>query len=105
MREALENDEIGKRFCQLPIDFIKSVNERERLKKCISRVLDDLIIDLNAETKERAEAGKPIDYKREFKSPSAVRALVRDILPHYQKAVSRGRALSFGKEWINYGKI
>lgn len=99
LREALEDDDTGKKLCQDPSSFLKSPNGEERLKSCILRVLGDLIIDFNAEMKERTQLGKPVDYKREFKSPTSVRAIVRDIIPHYQKAVSRHRALSFGTEW------
>jgi hypothetical protein len=102
LREALEYDDVGKSFCQNPEPFIVDRDNHERLRFCISRVLEDLIIDFNAEIKDRDEAGKPFDYKREFKSPTSVKTLSRDILPHYQKAIARGRALSFGKEWEEY---
>ena len=68
---------------------------------CATRITKDIIIDLNAEVRERAEAGTPFDYKRELKSPNPVRELARSIVPQYQKAVSRGRACSFGQEWKN----
>ena len=66
---------------------------------CMSRLLNDLIIDLNAELEQREASNNPIDYKRELKSPTAVRALERMVIPPYQMAVSRGRASSFNDEW------
>lgn len=61
--------------------------------------LSDLIIDLNAEIEERETQGTPFDYKRELKSPSAVRGLASDILPMYEKTLKRGRVSSFSEEW------
>lgn len=99
LRQALELDPDGKTFCEDPRKFISQPNGRDRLCSCAARIVKDIIIDLNAEVRERAEAGKPFDYKRELKSPNPVRELARSIIPQYQKAVSRGRACSFGQEW------
>ncbi len=99
VREALESDGTGKEFCATPERFIGEEKGRERLRYCILKVSNDLIIDLNAELKERDESDNPIDYKRELKSPNPVYSLTRNILPHYQKAVARERATSFGAEW------
>lgn len=99
LRRVLESDDIGKQFCQKPESFLDSPNVKTRIRHCAARVLEDLIIDLNAELRDREEQGNPIDYKRELKSPRAVRALEKVIIPQYQKAVSRGRATSFGQEW------
>ncbi len=67
--------------------------------KVVRQVADDLIVDLNAELAEREENKEPFDHKRELKSPNAVRALRGDVLPSYQKAISRNRASSFNEEW------
>lgn len=99
LRQALELDEQGKTFCKRPDDFMVQPNSRQRLRTCVARIVEDIIIDLNAEVHERAESGNPLDYKRELKSPKAVRDLAHSIVPQYQKAVSRGRANSFGQEW------
>ena len=100
LRQAIELDEEGKAFCANPETFISQPNGRNRLRACATRIVKDIIIDLNAEMRERAEAGNPFDFKRELKSPSPVRELARSIIPQYQKAVSRGRACSFGQEWL-----
>ena len=101
LRQSLELDKDGKAFCARPEDFLLQPSGRERLRTCASRIVQDLIIDFNAEVRERAEADNPFDYKRELKSPNPVRDLARSIVPQYQKAVSRGRACSFGQEWMN----
>ena len=101
LRQALALDEDGQRFCASPDTFLTQPDARARLSMCATRITKDIIIDLNAEVRERAEAGTPFDYKRELKSPNPVRELARSIVPQYQKAVSRGRACSFGQEWKN----
>ena len=99
LREALETDDQGRKLCREPSVFLLVPNGRERLRKAIEPVLGDLVIDLNAELRDREEAGNPFDYKREFKSATSVRELGRVIIPQYQKAVQRDRAASFGTEW------
>ncbi len=101
LRQALELDDDGKAFCATPEDYLSQPRGRERLQTCAARIVQDIIIDLNAEVRERADTGNPFDYKRELKSPNPVREMARSIIPQYQKAVSRGRACSFGQEWDN----
>jgi hypothetical protein len=101
LRQALELDDEGKVFCASPQNFLAQTNGRERVRTCVTRIIKDIIIDLNAELRERVEAGNPFDYKRELKSPNPVREMARSIIPQYQKAVSRGRACAFGEEWLN----
>jgi hypothetical protein len=101
LREALDLDEGGKAFCANPEPFLTQPEGRERIQACVTRIIKDIIIDLNAEIRERADDGKPFDYKRELKSPKPVRDIARSIIPQYLKAVSRGRACSFGQEWRN----
>lgn len=98
-RLALELDDAGKEFCAIPRKYVSAPEGRARLRGAIAPVMKDLVIDLNAEVRERAEAGKPFDFKRELKSPNSVRDLGRGVIANYQKSVARGRADSFGQEW------
>lgn len=103
VRLALELDEKGKDLLTNPRKYLIAGGERSRLRDAIAPVITDLIIDLNAEVRERAEAGNPFDFKRELKSPNSVRELGRSIIANYQKSVARGRANSFGDEWEQQG--
>lgn len=103
VRLALELDDTGKECCAEPWKFLKAANGRARLRAATAPVGADLVIDLNAEVRERAEAGSPFDFKRELKSPNAVRDLGRSIISNYQKSVRRKRAISFGEEWTAGG--
>jgi len=100
-RLALELDDRGKAFCANPQKYLDVADGRARLRAAVAPVIADLVIDLNAEVRERAEAGNPFDFKRELKSPNSVRELGRSIIANYQKSVARGRANSFGQEWEN----
>jgi hypothetical protein len=104
MREALEYDKAGKDFIANPSAFIQETNGRDRLKVCMNQLIQDIIIDLNAEVRDRNSTNNPLDYKRELKSPSAIRQLTKDIIPQYLKAVSRKRATCFGTEWAESAK-
>lgn len=99
LRKALDQDNIGKQFSRSPEIFLDSKDGKKRITDCVDRVLDDLIIDLNAELRDRVDQQNPIDYKRELKSPRPVKALEKAVIPQYQKAVARGRATAFGHEW------
>lgn len=101
LRRALETDELGLKFVRRPQDFLAEPNGLARIHKCTSAVLSDLVIDLNAELAERDAASNTFDYKRELKSPTAVKGLVHAIVPSYEKAVRRGRVDSFEQEWAN----
>jgi hypothetical protein len=94
-----DQDNEGRQFVADPSQFVKTAADRTKLKTVLKRILSDLIIDFNAEIRDREAAGNPLDYKRELKSASAGRSLAKSIIPVYQKAVSRGRASSFGGEW------
>jgi hypothetical protein len=98
-RLALQIDDTGKDCCSKPRKFVIAPNGRTRLRRAVAPVITDLVIDVNAEVRERAEAGTPFDFKRELKSPNSVRDFGRSIISNYQKSVARKRATSFGQEW------
>ena len=100
LRMALETDEMGIAFCREPSQFISEPNGAARLRASFTRVLDDLVVDLNAEVEERESGDKPFDYKRKLKSPQSVRSLRKGIIPSYLKGVARQRASGFGQEWV-----
>ena len=99
LRMALDSDAVGQRFCEDPTEFLTDLDWDGRLQRCFSRVLTDLVIDLNAEVADRGADGEPFDYKRELKSPQSVRGLQQSIISMYKKAVDRDRATGFGAEW------
>lgn len=98
VKQAMQLDQLGKDFCRDPGRFVRE-RDFDSVVKVVGQIVGDLIVDLNAEIAERQEAGNPFDHKRELKSPNAVRALQKNVLPSYHKALSRKRASSFTEEW------
>lgn len=101
LRQVLDQDELGQKLVRDPEPFVATEDDEAKLARCIQTIMDDLIIDLNAELKEREELDEAFDYKREFKSPNPVRQLATNIISPYQKAVARSRATSFSEEWLS----
>ncbi|MEA9589632.1 AIPR family protein [Xanthomonas sp. WHRI 10064A] len=97
LRQALEVDAEGKQFCRNPEAIAKEIGF-DNLFLLAQKITADLVIDLNAEIKDRSNSDHPFDYKRELKSLTAVRALAREIIPSYEKAIKRDRATSFKAE-------
>jgi hypothetical protein len=99
LRQALATEPAGIEFIKDPGSFLAEKDGLKRVRRCCELVLGDLVVDLNAELKEREDANNPIDFKRELKSPTAVRQLAQQVVPLYEKAVKRGRVKSFTAEW------
>jgi hypothetical protein len=68
LRQALEFDEEGRGFCASPDAFLTQANARASIRTCATIIVEDIIIDLNAEVRERAEAGTPFNYKRDSRA-------------------------------------
>ncbi|NQT71978.1 MAG: AIPR family protein [Chloroflexi bacterium] len=96
LREILEKDELGLELIRDPQQFVRDVATRDKLIQCIRHILDDMVVDANAELKEIEEE---FDYKSKFKSPEWVRLFTNKIVSSYIKLVQRGRVESFQEEW------
>jgi hypothetical protein len=62
-----------------------------------SRVLGDLIVDLNGEA---MEAGENFDYKNLLKSQERSKVLAEKVVGTYRKLVQRGRIKALGEEYL-----
>lgn len=102
LAEVLESDEVGKEFCKEPKVFYETPKQQEILRKCIHIILGDLIIDLNAEFKERGEEN--YDFKTIYKAPNLLSSLKNEIVASYQKVVARGRVESFAQLWNKFSQ-
>jgi hypothetical protein len=97
VNRALAVDDEGAKFAKDPRAILQRVGEAG-LEAITTVIVGDLLVDLDAELNEREADGRIFDYKRDLKSPSAVRDLANQILPSYEKAIRRGRATSFSVE-------
>jgi hypothetical protein len=98
MKKVLEADPIGHQFCDNPTTFISSGELRKRFKSAVAPVIDNVVSILDKEITRRNSA-QPFDYKRELKSPTAVRELESAVTSMYQVVLSNGYADSFGSWW------
>jgi hypothetical protein len=99
LRRVLETDEEGKKFCRSPELFLREADGAGRIKRAVAVVLQDVVVDVNAEMEEREQRDNVFDYKRELKSVNAVRVFAKQVVPMYEKALRRGRVTSFGEGW------
>lgn len=92
----LINDETGKLLIQAPDNFVKVVKSRTSLSEALSIIIDDIIIDLNAEV---GDLDEDFDYKSSLRNDEWVKKLNRSIVSNYLKQIKRNRIPSFKEEW------
>lgn len=98
LRLILEKDTKGKILINNPKDFVRDKDKRKNLMICIQKLLDDMIIDLNAEVEN---LGDNFDYKSKLRDEHWVKDKAKEIVSSYLKLVSRSRIDSFERMWEN----
>lgn len=96
LRTILETDHLGRELLVNPTKFVRLPEEREHFGDCISKIVDDMVIDVNAEVDE---LGDDFDYRGKLRDDDWVKNLSKNVVGNYQKLVTRGRIDSFEKEW------
>jgi hypothetical protein len=96
IRTILENDELGKAALLEPEKFVRATQDRQDFISCISRTIDDIIVDLNLAVDG---LGADFDYKSKLRDEVWVKGLAREIIGTYLKLVKSDRLNSFTKEW------
>lgn len=96
VRSIIENDALKKDLLTNPSLFVRAQDVRTHFKNCINRIMDDVIIDINAELDE---LGKDFDYRGKLRDSTWVKDLTRKVVSDYLKLVNRGRINSFETEW------
>lgn len=75
---------------------MNSEPERDQVLNKIPELLVGLVVDLNYEINARDQS---FDYKKDLKSPSAIRALASELFQSYEKDFRKGRAQGFGESF------
>jgi hypothetical protein len=101
VREILENDDLGKQILTNPAMFVRADGDRGRFHDCVRLVIDDAVIDLNAEVEEY---GEDFDYRDKLRDSDWVRKLSRKVVADNLKLVKRGRSQSFKDAWLSSSK-
>jgi hypothetical protein len=96
VRLMLEEDEIGLESIRSPERFVHDEGDRKHFKECVTRVVKDIIIDLNAEV---AGLGEDFDYRGRLRDSEWVQQLSRKLVADQLKLVQRGRVPSLAQEW------
>ena len=96
IRNILDNDQLAPTIFTTPAVFVKAEQDREQFRKCLSTIVNDLVIDLNAEVDE---LGDNFDYRDSLRDEKWVKELNQKIVTDHLKQVKRGRIQSFSDEW------
>jgi hypothetical protein len=96
LRTIFENDRVGKAMLRRPADFVRDEAQREKFVECISDIIRDVVVDINAEVDEY---GEDFDYRGQLRSIDWVKENSRKIVSSYLKLVQRGRIKSLEEEW------
>lgn len=96
-RRILEIDESGQSLLDVPIEGVRDERQRQKLKRIVGIIIDDMIIDINHEIND--EFGDDFDYRGRLRDSSWVTKLANTIVGGYEKMVRRGRLSSFHSLW------
>lgn len=94
--EILASDGLAQNIASSPKSFVRRPEDRDKFRVCIRRILDDVVIDLNAEV---TEYGDNFDYRDKLRDSDWVASLSRKVVSDHLKLVNRGRIHSFKAEW------
>jgi hypothetical protein len=100
VRSIIENDGLKKNLLTNPKIFVRNLADRDYFRNCIKRIIDDVIIDINAELDELTE---DFDYRGKLRDSTWVKELTKTVVSDYLKLVNRGRIHSFEAEWNQRG--
>lgn len=97
LRLLLEEDSpVGIDLLKNPAKYVAKKRGREAIIGCMDGVLNDVIIDLNAELNQ---VGEDFDYRGKLRDETWVKAIAHRLVADYTKLVVRGRIDSFSKEF------
>lgn len=96
VRTILEGDEMSHEILTMPEEFVRTPGDRQKFKNCVRRIIDDAIVDLNAEV---GELGEDFDYRGRLRDQGWVKEISGRVLNDYLKLVNRGRIDPFSVEW------
>ncbi|MFC1546367.1 hypothetical protein ACFL4O_01450 [bacterium] len=96
VRSILEEDKTGVSALRKPDLFIRDPKKRKYFKECIQNIINDIIVDINAEVDE---LGSDFDYRGKLIDAHWVKDLKDRVQNSFLKIVKRKRINSFQDEW------
>lgn len=94
IRLILENDETASDVLAIPSKYVHEVNDMNAFISTISKLLDEVITDLNAEIDQ---LGDDFDYRGKLRDERWCDSLAHEIAATHKKLVARGRMEPFGE--------
>lgn len=99
VRQVIEQDDIGDDLLKNPGTFVRDAIDADRLRQCVRAVLQDVIIDLNAELED---VGDEFDYRDKLRDAEWVKTFTRQLAAEHLKMVTRKKIPSMKEDWIKY---
>jgi len=99
LRCILENDKLGIELLTDPAGFVRDVENRRHFASCVGKIIDDIVIDVNAEVDQY---GDTFDYRGKLRDADWVKSLSKEVVGSYLKLVGRNRIDSFEVEWTRW---
>ena len=98
VRRVLESDEFGKQIIAEPKSFVRGPDTREKFRKLVEGILQDIVTDLNSEVDEHED---DFDYRGRLRDVNWVKELTKDTVSLREKLVRRGKIKVLRDEWKN----
>jgi AIPR protein len=99
-RIILENDPLAEKILGNPKEFVRTDKARDHFRKCVAKIVGDVVVDLNAEVEEY---GDDFDYRDKLRDQVWASELSKKVATDHLKLVKRGRINSFQDEWKKTG--
>jgi AIPR protein len=100
VRQALEVDELGKKFCLNPEPFRSTRKDKKKMVASLDKIAQAIVRIVNGEIKRRdADPNNPFDYKDALKSPRAVRELETAAITTFQVLADNDAVVRFEHVW------
>lgn len=96
IRNILENDGLADSILKSPGKFVRIEKDRAHFRQCLDTIVNDLVIDLNAEVDDYGDA---FDYRDKLRDSGWAKDLSKKIVADHLKQVARKRIKSFTEEW------
>jgi hypothetical protein len=92
IREYFEGDANFSKFVKEAGTVMRNKNHRMEFSSCIGSFLNEMIVDLNMESKD---FGDDFDYRDKLRDQKWVRTTVSNLVREYQKQKARGKSDTF----------
>ena len=98
LRRVLDAEEFGRQMTRNPQDFVRDSGARDKFRTLVTRILRDVVTDLNSEVDEY---GEDFDYRGRLRDEKWINELAKNVVSLRGKLVRRGTIKAIDAEWEN----